>query len=79
MLLDRVLPYGKNCYRLQLLFLCLIVTDLLFTAMVLICSVDAIPLQHSVGLFVDVVNLRLHRLQASGPKPCTVSNSLTIM
>ena len=51
-LLDGVMPHGKNRCRLQLLFFCLIVTDLHSTVMVLICSVDASPLQSPVGLWL---------------------------
>lgn len=49
-LLDGVVPHGKNRCRLQLLFLCLIVTDLHLPVVVLIYSVDAIPSQVLVGL-----------------------------
>lgn len=41
----------KNRCRLQLLFLCLIVTDLHSPVVVLIYSVDAIPSQILVGLY----------------------------
>ena len=44
------MPHGKNRCRLQLLFLCLIVTDLHSPVVVLIYSVDAIPSQILVGL-----------------------------
>ena len=44
------MPHGKNRCRLQLLFLCLIVTDLHSPVVVLIYSVDAIPSQVLVGL-----------------------------
>ena len=47
---NRVMPYGKNYCQLQLLFLCLIVTDLHSPVVVLIYSVDAIPFQVLVGL-----------------------------
>ena len=59
-LLDGVVPHGKNRCRLQLLFFCLIVTDLPSTVMVLIYSVDATPLQPSVRLCADVVHFTLH-------------------
>ena len=49
-LLDGVVPHGKNRCRLQLLFLCLIVTDPHSPVVVLIYSVDAIPLWLTVGL-----------------------------
>ena len=44
------MPHGKNRCRLQLLFLCLIVTDLHSPVVVLIYSVHAIPSQVLVGL-----------------------------
>ena len=44
-----VVPHGKNRCRLQLLFLCLIVTDLHSPVVVLIYSADAIPLLFHVG------------------------------
>ena len=44
------MPHGKNRCRLQLLFLSLIVTDLHSPVVVLIFSVDAIPLLFPVGL-----------------------------
>ena len=59
-LLDGVMPHGKCRCRLQLLFFCLIVTDLRSTVVVLIYSVDATPLQPSVGLCADVVHFTLH-------------------
>ena len=43
--------------------------------MVLIYSVDAIPLQIPVSLLVDVVRFRPHRLRVSVPEPCPVPNS----
>lgn len=49
-LLDGVMPHGKNRCQLQLLFFCLIVTDLHSPVVVLIYSVDAIPLLFPVGL-----------------------------
>lgn len=49
-LLNGVMPHGKKRCRLQLLFLCLIVTDLHSPVVVLIYSVDAIPSQVLVGL-----------------------------
>lgn len=55
----RVMPHGKYRCRLQLLFFCLIVTDLRSTVMILIYSVDATPLQPSVGLCADVVHFTL--------------------
>ena len=42
------------------LVFCLIVTDLRSTVVVLIYSVDATPLQPSVGLCADVVHFTLH-------------------
>ena len=48
-LLDGVMPHGKIQCRLQLLFFCLIVTDLHSPVVVLIYSVDAIPLRFPVG------------------------------
>lgn len=56
-------------------FFCLIVTDLHSSIMVLIYSVDAIPLQIPVSLLTDVVRFRPHRLRVSVPEPCPVSNS----
>lgn len=50
MLLNGVMPHGYNRCRLQLLFFCLIVTDLHSPVVVLIYSVDAIPLRLTVGL-----------------------------
>ena len=52
-------------------FFCSIVTDLHSSIMVLIYSVDAIP----VSLLADVVRFRPHRLRVSVPEPCPVSNS----
>ena len=46
------MPHGKNRCRLQLLFFCLIVTDLQSAVTVLFFSVDALPLQLSVGLWL---------------------------
>ena len=74
-LLNGGMPHGKKRCRLQLLFLCLIVTDLHSSIMVLIYSVDAIPLQIPVSLLTDVVRFRPHRLRVSIPEPCPVSNS----
>ena len=48
-LLNGVMPHGKNRCQLQLLFFCLIVTDLHSPVVVLIYSVDAIPLRFPVG------------------------------
>ena len=56
-------------------FFCSIVTDLHSSIMVLIYSVDAIPLQIPVSLLTDVVRFRPHRLRVSIPEPCPVSNS----
>lgn len=56
-------------------FFCSIVTDLHSSIMVLIYSVDAIPLQIPVSLLADVVRFRPHRLRVSVPEPCPVSNS----
>lgn len=56
-------------------FFCLIVTDLHSSIMVLIYSVDTIPLQIPVSLLADVVRFRPHRLRVSVPEPCPVSNS----
>ena len=56
-------------------FFCSIVTDLHSSIMVLIHSVDAIPLQIPVSLLADVVRFRPHRLRVSVPEPCPVSNS----
>ena len=53
----------------------LIVTDLLSSTMVLIYSVDAIPLQIPVSLLADVVRFRPHRLRVSVPEPCPVSDA----
>lgn len=58
-----------------LVFFCSIVTDLHSSIMVLIYSVDAIPLQIPVSLLADVVRFRPHRLRVSVPEPCPVSNS----
>ena len=55
-------------------FFCSIVTDLHSSIMVLIYSVDAIPLQIPVSLLADVVRFRPHRLRVSVPEPCPVSN-----
>ena len=44
------MPHGKNRCQLQLLFLCLIVTDLYSPVVVLIYSVDALPRLFPVGL-----------------------------
>ena len=68
------MPHGYNRCRLQLLFFCLIVTDLHSSIMVLIYSVDAIPLQIPVSLLADVVRFRPHRLRVSVPEPCPVSD-----
>ena len=56
-------------------FFCSIVTDLHSSIMVLIYSVDAIPLQIPVSLLADVVRFRPHHLRVSVPEPCPVSNS----
>lgn len=56
-------------------FFCSIVTDLHSSIMLLIYSVDAIPLQIPVSLLADVVRFRSHRLRVSVPEPCPVSNS----
>ena len=56
-------------------FFGLIVTDLHSSIMVLIYSVDTIPLQIPVSLLADVVRFRPHRLRVSVPEPCPVSNS----
>lgn len=56
-------------------FFCSIVTDLHSSIMVLIYSVDTIPLQIPVSLLADVVRFRPHRLRVFVPKPCPVSNS----
>ena len=75
-LLDGVMPHGKYRCRLQLLFFCLIVTDLRSTVMILIYSVDATPLQPSVGLCADVVHFTLPSdLRVSFPEPCPVSDA----
>lgn len=72
----RVMPHGKYRCRLQLLFFCLIVTDLRSTVMILIYSVDATPLQPSVGLCADVVHFTLPSdLRVSFPEPCPVSDA----
>ena len=55
-------PTEKKRCRLQLLFLCLIVTDLHSPVVVLIYSVDAIPSQVLVGLFADAVRSGLHTI-----------------
>ena len=52
MLLNGVMPHGYNRCRLQLLFFCLIVTDLHSPVVVLIYSVDAIPLRFPVSLLL---------------------------
>ena len=51
-LLHRTMPHGENRCRLQLLFLCLIVTDLHSPVFALIYSADAIPLRFIVGLLL---------------------------
>ena len=56
-------------------FFCSIVTDLHSSIMVLIYSVDAIPLQIPVSLLADVVRFRPHRLRVSVPEPCPVSDA----
>ena len=56
-------------------FFCSIVTDLHSSVMVLIYSVDAIPLQIPVSLLADGVRFRPHCLRVSVPEPCPVSNS----
>ena len=56
-------------------FFCLIVTDLHSSIMVLIYSVDTIPLQIPVSLLADVVRFRPHRLRVSVPEPCPVSDA----
>ena len=57
-------------------FFCSIVTDLHSSIMVLIYSVDATPLQPSVGLCADVVHFTLPSdLRVSFPEPCPVSNA----
>ena len=56
-------------------FFCSIVTDLHSSIMILIYSVDAIPLQIPVSLLADMVHFRPHRLRVSVPEPCPVSNS----
>ena len=56
-------------------FFCSIVTDLHSSIMVLICSVDAIPLQIPVSLLADVIRFRSHHLRVSVPEPCPISNS----
>ena len=58
-----------------LVFFCSIVTDLHSSIMVLIYSVDAIPLQIPVSLLTDVVRFRPHRLRVSIPEPCPVSDA----
>ena len=57
------------------LVLCLIVTDRHSPVVVLIYSVDAIPLQIPVSLLADVVRFRPHRLRVSVPEPCPVSDA----
>ena len=56
-------------------FFCSIVTDLHSSIMVLIYSVDAIPLQIPVSLLADVVRFRPHHLRVSVPEPCPVSDA----
>ena len=68
-------PRKKTMPATALVFFCSIVTDLHSSIMVLIYSVDAIPLQIPVSLLADVVRFRPHRLRVSVPEPCPVSNS----
>ena len=68
-------PRKKPMPATALVFFCSIVTDLHSSIMVLIYSVDAIPLQIPVSLLTDVVRFRPHRLRVSIPEPCPVSNS----
>ena len=56
-------------------FFCSIVTDLHSSIMVLIYSVDAIPLQIPVSLLADGVRFSPHRLRVSVPEPCPVSDA----
>ena len=58
-----------------LVFFCSIVTDLHSSIMVLIYSVDAIPLQIPVSLLADVVRFRPHRLRVSVPEPFPASDA----
>ena len=67
-------PRKKTMPATALVFFCSIVTDLHSSIMVLIYSVDAIPLQIPVSLLADVVRFRPHRLRVSVPEPCPVSD-----